>query len=1013
MKHLRLLALALVSIVAACGDNIPEDDIPPCEDGIDNDDDTLIDGDDPSCQLGFDDESMDPFTDCNDDEDDDGDGLTDWPDDPGCVNIADDSELDDATAECGDGMDNDGDGLTDYPDDPGCFSSLQDDEADLCPDGAACPECADDLDNDDDGDVDYPDDPGCAAASDNQEQTQDPNACAGIAFAQLPDDGYVSATLQSGSNLLTSTTCGGGGPELVYEFYMEIPQVMVATTALAGTFTDTVLYVRERCMDAGTEVGCNDDATGDTNSSTLIAALEPGYYYLIVDGRDAAAVGSFELQVNFYPGFGEECDPADPDPCAPGLVCRIKPPETEIYTCEEPVCTDGADDDGDGLIDFPFDPGCTSEQDSTEEDDCPSGPTCPECSDDVDNDGDGITDYPADTDCASASQIVEGCGAEDDPIQTINQSTHSGSTIGGVDNFIPSCAFSEGAPDHVWLLGLPMDVASLNISTSGSSFNNAITVQPSNCDGTELACAVGFTAGTITMTDVAAGAYAIVVDGWFNEAGSYQLHVTGTVNPGDACTDPLFATGVLACPSFAPCDGSICVPPECSDGVENDADGFIDWPEDPGCSSIADASEADDCPAGPNCPECSDDIDNDSDGVTDYPLDTDCGSAGQVVEGCGVEQDPINTVSMQGHTGSTVGLSNDFLPSCSFGNTAPDTVWLFTLPFDTLSFVIDLGGSSYDTMLAVKGNSCSGPDLACNDDWIGLQSQVDLGASSAGLYTIIVDGFSSNSGSYVLNINATVVPGSACTDPLFAAGVLDCPTWAPCNGTICEGPPCSNIVDDDGDGFTDFPDDPGCTDFMDTTEADDCPSGPNCPECSDDLDNDADAFLDYPDDPNCIAASDDTEGCESDPTTTLMMPLTTGSTVGLSDFFEPSCGWFDSGADKTFLLTLPVDVTTLIADTVGSTFDTTLALKSAACELTDIACDNDSGGVGQTSRLIMNGVSAGDYIYVIDGHNNSSGTYALTVRGFAEPGAACTDPLFATGVLVCDPGQTCTAGVCQ
>jgi hypothetical protein len=1011
--HRPALVASLLLAVAACGDDAPQ--LPPCEDGADNDGDTFIDGDDPSCALGYDDEEMDPFTDCNDDEDDDGDGLIDWPEDPGCEDITDDSELDTGDAECGDGVDNDRDGLTDYPDDPGCFSSLQDDESDACPDGAACPQCADEQDNDGDGDVDYPDDDGCAAASDDQELTEDPTACAEIAFTDLPADGYVSATLASGTNTITSTTCGGTGPELVYQFYVQDPQVMVATTALSGTFTDTVLYVRARCTDSTTELGCNDDATIDTNSSTLNVALDPGYYFLVVDGRDASQVGSFQMQVDFYPGFGSACDPEDDDPCAPGLVCRQVPPSTD-YTCEEPVCTDNRDDDEDGLTDFPLDPGCSSEDDATEDDDCPDGPGCPDCANGVDDDGDLLIDYPADTDCASAGQIVEGCGLEDDPIQTVTSDMHTGTTIGAQHDFTPSCGFSGTSPDNVWLFQLPMPVTSLVVDTVGSGYDTIMMVKPGNCGGTDLACdddSGGGGTSRVTMTNVAAGVYAIIVDGYSSGSGAYQLHVNGEVAPGAACTDPMFASGILSCPSFAPCDGSICVPPDCSDGVDDDGDGLMDFPADPGCTAVSDTTEADDCPGGAMCPDCSDDIDNDGDGMIDYPMDTDCSSASQIVEGCGIEDDPIQTVTMQGHTGTTTGTQADLTGSCTTGTTsASDVVYLFQLPFPTVSFVVDTFGSNFDTVLYVKGADCNGPDLACNDQSGGNQSMVSLGARPAGLYTIVVDGYFGTNGNYVLNVNAEVEPGTACTDPLFAAGVLDCPTWAPCNGTICQGPECSNGTDDDGDGLMDFPEDPGCTSAMDATETDDCPSGPMCPECSDDTDNDGDTFTDYPNDVNCVSAADITEGCETDPTTTISMPLTTGSTVGLTDFFEPACG-FMSGADKTFLLELPVGLSTLVVDTVGSSFDTILSLKSAGCEATDIACDDNSGGVGNSSRMIRNGVSAGDYIFVVDGYNNAQGTYALNVRGFANPGASCTDPLFATGVLFCAAGQSCVSGTCQ
>ena len=59
---------------------------------------------------------------CNDQLDNDGDGLTDFPDDPGCASQSDGSE-NASDAECDDRLDNDGDGLTDFPQDPDCSSA--------------------------------------------------------------------------------------------------------------------------------------------------------------------------------------------------------------------------------------------------------------------------------------------------------------------------------------------------------------------------------------------------------------------------------------------------------------------------------------------------------------------------------------------------------------------------------------------------------------------------------------------------------------------------------------------------------------------------------------------------------------------------------------------------------------------------------------------------------------------------------------------------------------------------
>src|SRR6476646_9911063 len=72
---------------------------------------------------------------CSDTVDNDGDGLIDYPDDPGCGDPNDESEDSPGKPQCSDGRDNDHDGKIDYPEDPGCFAPQADDERDDCPDG--------------------------------------------------------------------------------------------------------------------------------------------------------------------------------------------------------------------------------------------------------------------------------------------------------------------------------------------------------------------------------------------------------------------------------------------------------------------------------------------------------------------------------------------------------------------------------------------------------------------------------------------------------------------------------------------------------------------------------------------------------------------------------------------------------------------------------------------------------------------------------------------------------------
>lgn len=104
---------------------------------------------------------------CDDEYDNDGDGLADLLD-PGCADAADDSERE-ASLQCDDGLDNDGDGLIDFPGDIGCKSLTH----------VENPQCQDGIDNDADGKIDF--DGGASVNGGTPLGTVDPG-CEGKSF---------------------------------------------------------------------------------------------------------------------------------------------------------------------------------------------------------------------------------------------------------------------------------------------------------------------------------------------------------------------------------------------------------------------------------------------------------------------------------------------------------------------------------------------------------------------------------------------------------------------------------------------------------------------------------------------------------------------------------------------------------------------------------------------------------------------------------------------------------------
>ncbi|MBX3248733.1 MAG: hypothetical protein KF901_16265 [Myxococcales bacterium] len=116
----------------------------------------------------------------------------------------------------------------------------------------------------------------------------------------------------TGARNVTQGPCAqGNAPERVYR--LEVEQRAQVSLQLQSAY-DGALYILRACGQIGTMIACNDDH-GDTSHSRIDATLEPGTYFVVVDGYGEAS-GAYELLATATPlrSVAEVC--AD----APALV---------------------------------------------------------------------------------------------------------------------------------------------------------------------------------------------------------------------------------------------------------------------------------------------------------------------------------------------------------------------------------------------------------------------------------------------------------------------------------------------------------------------------------------------------------------------------------------------------------------------------------------------------------------------------------------------------------------------
>lgn len=150
--------------------------------------------------------------------------------------------------------------------------------------------------------------------------------------------------------------------------------------------------------------------------STITWANQPGSVGTAIDTETWSAAGSqsFDVSaavtgggpVSFVLRHSPACN-AQGDVIINSREASADRPELVVETGGPPApaaCGDGLDNDGDGLVDHPADPGCVDSADTDETDEVPAAPAC---SDGLDNDVDGLVDHPADPGCADGTDTDE------------------------------------------------------------------------------------------------------------------------------------------------------------------------------------------------------------------------------------------------------------------------------------------------------------------------------------------------------------------------------------------------------------------------------------------------------------------------------------------------------------------------------------------------------------------------------------------------------------------------------
>jgi len=98
-------------------------------------------------------------------------------------------------------------------------------------------------------------------------------------------------------------------------------------------------------------------------------------------------------------------------------------------------------------------------------------------------------------------------------------------------------------------------------------------------------------------------------------------------------------------------------------------------------------------------------------------------------------------------------VGDTIIATDSGGNSGPDVWYSYTgtIPGEIVTVSLCDGGTDYDSLIRVF-DACGGTEIAGNDDFCGLQSEVEFISDGTSTYYIMIEGFSTSSGNFSMAI---------------------------------------------------------------------------------------------------------------------------------------------------------------------------------------------------------------------------------------------------------------------